>query len=92
MTDISATSLAKEKMQILKEIQERNAELQELRNDPEQDIEELKQQWTDLIIETQILKLDYDRLVHELEDAKDALINVHYGNTWRYKLAKWLIK
>lgn len=92
MIDISATSLAKEKMQILKEIQERNAELQELRNDPEQDINELKQQWTDLIIETQRLKLDYDRLVHELEDAKDVLINVHYGNTWRYKLAKWLIK
>ena len=92
MTDISATSLAKEKMQLLKEIQERNAELQELRNDPEQDIKELKQQWTDLIIETQRLKLDYDRLVHELEEAKDVLINVHYGNTWRYKLAKWLIK
>ena len=92
MTDISATSLAKEKMQLLKEIQERNAELQELRNDPEQDIKELKQQWTDLIIETQRLKLDYDRLVHELEDAKDVLINVHYGNTWKYKLAKWLIK
>lgn len=92
MIDISATSLAKEKMQILKEIQERNAELQELRNDPEQDIKELKQQWTDLIIETQRLKLDYDRLVHELEDAKDVLINVHYGNTWRYKLARWLIK
>ena len=92
MTDISITSLAKEKMQLLKEIQERNAELQELRNDPEQDIKELKQQWTDLIIETQRLKLDYDRLVHELEDAKDVLINVHYGNTWRYKLAKWLIK
>ena len=92
MTDISATSLAKEKMQLLKEIQERNAELQELRNDPEQDIKELKQQWTDLIIETQRLKLDYDRFVHELEDAKDVLINVHYGNTWRYKLAKWLIK
>ena len=53
---------------------------------------ELKEQWTDLIIETQRLKLDYDRLVHELEDAKDVLINVHYGNTWRYKLAKWLIK
>ena len=74
MTDISATSLAKEKMQLLKEIQDRNAELQELRNDPEQDIKELKQQWTDLIIETQRLKLDYDRLVHELEDAKDVLI------------------
>ena len=92
MTDISATSLAKEKMQLLKEIQERNAELQELRNDPEQNIEELKQQWTDLIIETQRLKLDYNILVHELEDAKDVLINVRYGNTWRYKLAKWLIK
>ena len=92
MTDISATSLAKEKMQLLKEIQERNAELQELRNDSEQDIKELKQQWTDLIIETQRLKLDYDRLVYELEDAKDVLSNVHYGNTWRYKLAKWLIK
>ena len=92
MTDISATSLAKEKMQLLKEVQERYAELQEVRNDPEQDIKELKQQWTDLIIETQRLKLDYDRLVHELEDAKDVLINVHYGNTWRYKLAKWLIK
>ena len=74
MTDISATSLAKEKMQLLKEIQERNAELQELRNDPEQDIKELKQQWTDLIIETQRLKLDYNILVHELEDAKDVLI------------------
>ena len=92
MTDISATSLAKEKMQLLKEVQERHSELQELRNNPEQDIEELKQQWTDLIIETQRLKLDYNILVHELEDAKDVLINVHYGNTWRYKLAKWLIK
>ena len=74
MTDISATSLAKEKMQLLKEIQERHSELQELQNNPEQNIEELKQQWTDLIIETQRLKLDYDRLVHELEDAKDVLI------------------
>ena len=92
MTDISNTSLAKEKMQLLKELQERHSELQELRNDPEQDIEELKQQWTDLIIDTQRLKLDYDILVHELEDAKDVLIHVHYGNTWRYKLVKWLIK
>ena len=25
-------------------------------------------------------------------DQFDVLINVHYGNTWRYKLAKWLIK
>ena len=74
MTDISATSLAKEKMQLLKEVQERHSELQELQNNPEQNIEELKQQWTDLIIETQRLKLDYDRLVHELEDAKDVLI------------------
>ena len=74
MTDISATSLAKEKMQLLKEIQERHSELQEFQNNPEQNIEELKQQWTDLIIETQRLKLDYDRLVHELEDAKDVLI------------------
>ena len=92
MTDISATSLAKEKMQLLKEVQERHSELQELQNNPEQNIEELKQQWTDLIIETQRLKLDYNILVHELEDAKDVLINVNYGNTWRYKLAKWLIK
>lgn len=91
MTDIFTTSLAKEKMQLLKEIQERHTELQELQNNPEQNIEELKQQWTDLIIETQRLKLDYDTLVHELEDAKDILIHVHYGNTWRYKLAKWLI-
>ena len=74
MTDISTTSLAKEKMQLLKEIQERHSELQELQNNPEQNIEELKQQWTNLIIETQRLKLDYDRLVHELEDAKDVLI------------------
>ena len=74
MTDISATSLAKEKMQLLKEIQERHSELQELQNNPEQNIEELKQQWTDLIIETQRLKLDYNILVHELEDAKDVLI------------------
>ena len=74
MTDISTTSLAKEKMQLLKEVQERHSELQEFQNNPEQNIEELKQQWTDLIIETQRLKLDYDRLVHELEDAKDVLI------------------
>ena len=74
MTDISNTSLAKEKMQLLKEIQERHSELQEFQNNPEQNIEELKQQWTDLIIEIQRLKLDYDRLVHELEDAKDVLI------------------
>ena len=74
MTDISTTSLAKEKMQLLKEIQERHSELQELQNNPEQNIEELKQQWTDLIIETQRLKLDYNILVHELEDAKNVLI------------------
>ena len=58
----------------------------------EKAILKLKAQWQELILDTEKIRTDYDMLVREMIATKEALINIERGNSWKHKLARWLIR
>ena len=56
------------------------------------EILELETQWQELILDAEKLRSDYDMLIREMKTTKEFLMQVNNENSWRYKLAKWLIK
>ena len=56
------------------------------------EIPKLKNDWQELMLDTERLRLEYDLLIREMKEVKQFSINLQCGTTWKYKLAKWLIK
>lgn len=56
------------------------------------EIESLKHQWNELMIETLKLKTEYELSLKEMHRMKEITLAINNGNTWKYKLARWIIK
>ena len=56
------------------------------------EILKLKDRWNELIFETIKLRTDYEILVKEIKEIRDVSMSLNKGKTWRYKLARWIIK
>ncbi len=58
----------------------------------EKEIIQLKQQWKELILDTQKLKVEYEIAIEDINKIKELEIDLERGDSWRHKLARWLIK
>ena len=58
----------------------------------EKEIIQLKQQWKELILDTQKLKVEYEKAIEDINKIKELEIDLERGDSWRHKLARWLIK
>lgn len=58
----------------------------------EKEILQLKQQWKELILDTQKLKVEYEIAIEDINKIKELEIDLERGDSWRHKLARWLIK
>ena len=56
------------------------------------EIESLKHQWNELMIETLKLKIEYELSLKEIYRMKEITLAINNGNTWKYKLARWLVR
>lgn len=56
------------------------------------EIGNLKHQWNELMIETLKLKTEYELSLKEVHRMKEITLAINNGNTWKYKLARWLVK
>ena len=57
-----------------------------------QELLDLKNQWNEVILSTERLKVEYEVTLREMKDMQQIAEKVKYGETWKYKLARWLVK
>ena len=52
----------------------------------------LKHQWNELFIETVKVKTQYELLIQDVKLMKEITLAINKGDTWKYKLARWLVR
>ncbi|GAA6264979.1 hypothetical protein F110043I8_19640 [Ruminococcus sp. f11] len=55
-------------------------------------LKDLKHQWNELFIETVKVKTQYELLIQDVKLMKEITLAINKGNTWKYKLARWLVR
>ena len=58
----------------------------------EKEILQLKQQWQELILDTEKLRVKYEMAIKDINKIKELEIDLERGDSWKHKLARWLIK
>ena len=56
------------------------------------EILQLKSQWQELILDTEKLRIKYEMAIKDIEKIKELEIDLERGDSWKHKLARWLIK
>ena len=51
-----------------------------------------KHQWNELFIETVKVKTQYELLIQDVKLMKEITLAINKGDTWKYKLARWLVR
>ena len=80
----------KNKLDVLKS-RARENESVKISSVDEKEILQLRNEWKELILDTEKLRADYDMLIREMKELKEISIAIECGSTWKYKLARWLI-
>ena len=90
------------KEDVAKQQQNKIQKLQEKVKDVEQNesaqisdkkyLKDLKHQWNELFIETVKVKTQYELLIQDVKLMKEITLAINKGNTWKYKLARWLVR
>ena len=55
-------------------------------------LNDLKHQWNELFIETVKVKTQYELLIQDVKLMKEITLAINKGDTWKYKLARWLVR
>lgn len=55
-------------------------------------LKDLKHQWNELLIETVKVKTQYELLIQDVKLMKEITLAINKGDTWKYKLARWLVR
>ena len=55
-------------------------------------LSDLKHQWNELFIETVKVKTQYELLIQDVKLMKEITLAINKGDTWKYKLARWLVR
>lgn len=55
-------------------------------------LKDLKHQWNELFIETVKVKTQYELLIQDVKLMKEITLAINKGDTWKYKLARWLVR
>lgn len=55
-------------------------------------LNDLKHQWNELFIETVKVKAQYELLIQDVKLMKEITLAINKGDTWKYKLARWLVR
>ena len=90
------------KQDIAKQQQNKIQKLQEKVKDIEQSVQisdmdkkylkDWKHQWNELFIETVKVKTQYELLIQDVKLMKEITLAINKGDTWKYKLARWLVR
>lgn len=73
-------------------LQAKKIESVELDENDKKDILKLKDQWNELILDTEKLRTQYEMLIKDIEKTKEIEIDLERGNSWKHKFARWLIR
>ena len=55
-------------------------------------LNDFKHQWNELFIETVKVKTQYELLIQDVKLMKEITLAINKGDTWKYKLARWLVR
>ncbi|MFR6666891.1 MAG: hypothetical protein ACLUQX_12250 [Thomasclavelia spiroformis] len=55
-------------------------------------LKDLKHQWNELLNETVKVKTQYELLIQDVKLMKEITLAINKGDTWKYKLARWLVR
>ena len=55
-------------------------------------LKDLKHQLKELFIESVKVKTQYELLIQDVKLMKEITLAINKGDTWKYKLARWLVR
>lgn len=73
-------------------LQAKKIESVELDKNDKKDILKLKDQWNELILDTEKLRTQYEMLIKDIEKIKEIEIDLERGDSWKHRFARWLIR
>lgn len=89
--------VAKQQQNKIQKLQEKVKDIEQNKSDQISDMDkkylsDLKHQWHELFIETVKVKTQYELLIQDVKLMKEITLAINKGDTWKYKLARWLVR
>ena len=89
--------VAKQQQNKIQKLQEKVKDIEQNESDQISDmykkyLNDLKHQWNELFIEAVKVKTQYELLIQDVKLMKEITLAINKGDTWKYKLARWLVR
>ena len=89
--------VAKQQQNKIQKLQEKVKDIEQNESDQISDmnkkyLNDIKHLWNELFIETVKVKTQYELLIQDVKLMKEITLAINKGDTWKYKLARWLVR